>query len=98
MKITYDAEFTTEQLLEMVGKEESDCTVSDSNIFAINQRYYPELAMAFAVSERKHLAWILRNSDNSLKDDLYKWINRCEQAGKMAELRDFYYSYLNFFD
>lgn len=98
MKITYDAELSTQQLLEMVWKKEIDCTVSDSNIFAINQRYYPELSMAFVVSERKQLAWILPNDDKSLKNDLYKWINRCEQAGKMAELRDFYYSYLNLFD
>lgn len=98
MKISYDAELSTQQLLEMVWKKEIDCTVSDSNIFAINQRYYPELSMAFVVSERKQLAWILPTDDKSLKNDLYKWINRCEQAGKMAELRDFYYSYLNIFD
>ncbi|MDF1880386.1 membrane-bound lytic murein transglycosylase MltF [Sulfurimonas sp. MAG313] len=98
MKVVYDANESTESLLEMVWKKEIDCTVADSNIFSINQRYYPELSMAFAVSERKHLAWILRKNDSSLKNDLYMWINRCEQTGKMAELRDFYYSYLNIFD
>lgn len=98
MKIDYVPELSTEQLLKMVWTKEIDCTVSDSNIFAINQRYYPELSMAFAVSERKHLAWVLREGDGSVKDDLDKWINRCEQAGKMSELRDFYYSYLNIFD
>jgi len=98
MKLRYDENSSTQSLLEQVWKREIDCTVADSNIFSINQRYYPELAMAFAVSERKHLAWILRGEDDSLKDDLYQWINRCEQAGKMAELRDFYYAYLNIFD
>jgi len=98
MKIKYDENESTESLLKMVWAKKIDCTVADSNIFAVNQRYYPELSMAFAVSERKHLAWVLREGDDSLKDDLYKWINRCEQAGKMAELRDFYYSYLNIFD
>jgi membrane-bound lytic murein transglycosylase F len=98
MKVDYTSELSTEELLEMVWKRKIDCTVADSNIFAINQRYYPELSMAFALSERKPLAWVLRDSDDSLKEDLYKWVNRCEQAGKMAELRDFYYSYLNLFD
>ena len=98
MNVSYDADASTEDLLKMVWEKKIDCTVSDSNIFSINQRYYPELSMAFAVSERKHLAWILRGKDNSLKADLYQWINRCEQAGKMAELRDYYYSYLNVFD
>jgi len=98
MKIRYDENESTESLLEMVWEKKIDCTVADSNIFAVNQRYYPELSMAFSVSERKHLAWVLREGDDSLRDDLYQWINRCEQAGKMAELRDFYYSYLNIFD
>ncbi len=98
INVIYDEEESTESLLQMVWAKKIDCTVADSNIFAINQRYYPELAMAFAVSERKHLAWVLRDNDASLKEDLYKWINRCEQAGKMAELRDFYYSYLNIFN
>lgn len=98
IKVSYDEEESTESLLKMVWEKKIDCTVADSNIFAINQRYYPELSMAFAVSERKHLAWILRDNDESLKDDLDKWLNRCEQAGEMAELRDFYYSYLNIFD
>jgi len=98
MKVDYEADLSTEQLLEKVWKREIDCTVADSNVFAINQRYYPELAMAFAVGERKNLAWVLRSGDDSLKDDLYQWINRCGQAGKMTELRDFYYSYQNIFD
>ncbi|PHR59074.1 MAG: membrane-bound lytic murein transglycosylase MltF [Arcobacter sp.] len=95
---SYDDNTSTEGLLKMVWEKKIDCTVADSNIFAINQRYYPELSMAFAISERKHLAWVLRDGDTSVKDSLYKWINRCEQAGKMAELRDFYYAYLNIFD
>lgn len=98
MTVRYDENASTQNLLKMVWEKKIDCTVADSNIFAVNQRYYPELAMAFSISERKHLAWVLREGDDSLKDDLYKWINRCEQAGKMAELRDFYYSYLNIFD
>ncbi len=98
LTVEYEADLSTEQLLEKVWKREIDCTVADSNVFAINQRYYPELAMAFAIGERKNLAWILRDGDDSLKNDLYQWINGCEQAGKMTELRDFYYSYQNIFD
>ena len=98
LNVVYDANKSTEELLKMVWEKKIDCTVADSNIFAVNQRYYPELSMAFAVSDRKHLAWVLRGEDNSLETDLYQWINRCEQTGRMAELRDFYYSFLNIFD
>lgn len=98
INVTYDDQSSTEELLQKVWKKQIGCTVADSNIFSVNQRYYPELAMAFVLGERKHLAWVLRGKDDSLKDDLYKWLNKLEHAGKMAELRDFYYSYLNIFD
>ena len=64
----------------------------------INQRYYPNLARAFVIDNSNSLAWILRGKDTSLEESLYEWLNKYEDSGKMAELRDFYYSYLNLFD
>lgn len=98
MKVKYDENESAHTLLKMVWEKKIDCTVADSNVFAINQRYYPDLSMAFAIGERKHLAWILRDGDKSLQDDLRKWVSRCDQAGKMIEIRDFYYSYISRFD
>lgn len=95
---TLTTEHSTEQLLEQAHNQKINCTIADSNIFMINQRYYPNLSRAFVLGEKKSLAWILREGDDSVVDALYKWINRYEQSGKMAELRDFYYAYLNLFD
>ena len=91
-------QYSTEQLLERTHNQKVDCTVADSNIFRINQRYYPELVRTLVLSDKKHLAWILRKGDNSVNDSLYKWLNAYEHSGKMAELRDFYYSFLDIFD
>ena len=90
--------YSTEQLLEFAHKGKIDCTVADSNIFMINQRYYPNLSRAFVLGEPKSLAWILRKGDNSLNKALYEWFNIYEDSGKFAELKDFYYSFLNLFD
>ncbi|MDA3907488.1 MAG: membrane-bound lytic murein transglycosylase MltF [Sulfurimonas sp.] len=90
--------YSTEQLLELTNNQTIDCTVADSNIFMINQRYYPELVRTLVLNEKKNLAWILRDGDNSVKESLYKWLNAYEHSGKMAELRDFYYSFLDVFD
>jgi membrane-bound lytic murein transglycosylase F len=98
LNFTTTSEYSTEQLLEMVWKKELDCTVADSNIFTINQRYYPELSRAFVISERKSLGWILRKGDDSVENSLYEWLNIYERSGKMAETKDKYYSYLNLFD
>ena len=65
----------------------------------INQRYYPKLIRALVLSDRKSLAWIIRDDeDQSVNEALYKWLNRYERSGKMAELRDHYFTFLSIFD
>ena len=92
-------EYSTEQLLDLTHKQEIDCTVADSSIFMINQRYYPKLIRALVLSDRKSLAWIIRDDeDQSVNEALYKWLNRYERSGKMAELRDHYFTFLSIFD
>ena len=91
-------QYSTAQLLELVNNKKIDCTLADSNIFSLNQRYYPELSRVMILSDRKALSWILREGDNSLNESLYTWLNIYERSGKMAELRDYYYSYLSIFD
>ncbi len=91
-------EFSTEQLLDATYKREIDCTVSDSSVFRINQRYFPKLVRALVLSERKSLAWIIRMGDDSVNDALYKWLNIYERSGKMADLKDHYFSFLSIFD
>ena len=91
-------EFSTEQLLDATYQREIDCTVSDSSVFMINQRYFPKLVRALVLSERKSLAWIIREGDESLNEALYKWLNTYERSGKMAELKDYYFTFLSIFD
>ena len=89
---------STEQILEKVWKKEVDCTIVDSNMFRINQRYYPELVSTMEVSKRKNLGWITRKGDESLNNKLFRWLNKFERAGKLEELNNFYYGFLKKFD
>ena len=91
-------EYSTEQLLALTQKREIDCTVSDSTIFMINQRYYPKLVKALVLSKRKNLAWIIRKGDESLNEALYKWLNSFDRSGKMDELQEHYFTFLSIFD
>jgi membrane-bound lytic murein transglycosylase F len=92
------SEFSTEELLEQVWKKNIDCTVADSHMFMISQRYYPELVRTLTLSNRINLGWILRDGDDSLNESLFRWMNKYERSGKMAELNSFYYGFLNVFD
>ena len=98
--ISYDVnnEYSTAQLLEMVSKHEIDCTIADSNIFSINQRYYPSISFAFSMSERESLAWVMREDSKTFKNDMYRWLNRYIQTGEMAKLKDKYYGHINIFN
>ena len=95
---TYTSEFSTEELLEKVAQDEIDCTIADSNIYSLNQRYFPNIALAFAISSREQLAWVLTPGSRELEADMYSWLNSFNQSGKMARLKDHYYSYVLFFD
>ena len=98
LNVTVVPDLSTEELLEQVSKGKIDCTVSDSNIYAINLRYYTNLSMAFNISGTEELGWIIPFGANKLEADLYEWINALNQSGKMIELKDHYYSYIFLFD
>ena len=95
---TYTSEHSTEELLAKVARNEIDCTIADSNIYAVNLRYFTEIALAFAISPREQLAWVLADNSSELEADMYSWFNTFNQSGSMAELKDHYYSYVLFFD
>ena len=91
-------ESSTEELLAKVWINEIDCTVADTHIFSISQRYYPELVSSMKLTPKIHLGWILRKGDDSLNESLFRWLNKYERSGKMAELHNFYYGFLKIFD
>ena len=95
---TYTSEYSTEELLEKVASHEIDCTIADSNIYSINLRYFTEIALAFSISGREQLAWLLPRNTADLEANMYSWLNSFNQTGEMTQLKDHYYSYVLFFD
>ncbi len=95
---TFTSDYSTEELLEKVASHEIDCTLADSNIYALNLRYFTEIAQAFTISGREQLAWVLAPDSKELESDMYSWLNTFNQSGAMSQLKDHYYSYIQFFD
>ena len=89
---------SSEYLLGLANSGEIDCTVVDSNVFAVNNRYYPALRKAFSLGKSKELAWILRENEDELNATLTGWLNHVERSGQMARLKEHYYSYTNRFN
>ena len=89
---------STEQILRRVWKGKVDCTVADSHIVAINRRYYPELVVPFAISDRQKLAWALPQGASALKARLEEFFARLRARDKLSVIRDRYFGHVQIFD
>lgn len=92
------SELSTEQVLAKVWRREVDCTLADSNIIAINQRYYPELKVALAASETQYLAWVLPDNSVKFQKALEKWFENIKANNVLAEIEERYYGHTEIFD
>lgn len=88
------AEADTEELLLQVANGEIDYTVAPSDLVAINQRYYPQLRVAFDVAEAQDVAWAMPHStDNSLYHAVQHYLSGMSEAD-LARLRDRYFGHV----
>ena len=88
----------TETLMEQVWLKEIDCTVADSNIVAINRRYYPELRVRFDLAKPEPLAWVLPKHANELHNKMDEWFWTYKQSGKLESLLEKHYGFIEVFD
>lgn len=88
----------TESLLEDVWLKKVDCTVADSNIVAINRRYFPELSVRFDLAKPEPLAWVMARKDDELQDLVNTWFEDYVESGELDETMHRYYGYIEKFD
>ncbi|MEO7386726.1 MAG: membrane-bound lytic murein transglycosylase MltF [Gammaproteobacteria bacterium] len=96
---TEDPSADAGELLDRVDRGEADYTLVDSNLFAIYQRYHPELRVAFNMTEGDALAWAFqRRGDRSLIDEAAAYLARIRASGQLAQVMDRYYGHKRTFD
>lgn len=88
----------TEQLLELVWKKDIDCTVADSNIVAINRRYFPELKIAFELSDADSLVWLLPMDAKDIQSEVIGWFRSQTTQSYIDDLLERYYGHVEIFD
>ncbi|MCL4721961.1 MAG: membrane-bound lytic murein transglycosylase MltF [Gammaproteobacteria bacterium] len=87
------------ELLNRVESGDADFTVVDSNLFAIFQRYHPELRVAFNLSEGDALAWAFqRRGDRSIIDEAAAYLAEIERSAALAPVLERYYGHKHVFD
>ncbi len=82
-----------EDLLLALEDGAIDITLIDSNIYSINQPFYPNVREAFTVSESVPHAWAFpAGSDDSLADQARAFMLQADDDGRLAALMDQFYA------
>jgi len=82
------------ELLTRVWNKSLDYTVADSNEIRLYQHFYPELRVAFNLSEPQQLAWAFpKGGDSSLYQEAVKFFALISANGQLAQLKERHYLY-----
>jgi len=86
-------------LLELLELDMIDYTISDSHEIAANQQLFPELRVAFDISEPQALAWAMPlGEDDSLYSEMTSFFEQIEESGDLDRLIEKYYGHIRRFD
>ncbi|GAD75456.1 membrane-bound lytic murein transglycosylase MltF [Vibrio azureus] len=86
-------------LLKDVANGDLRFTVADSVELSLAQRLYPDLALAFELTEDQPVSWFTRRSeDESLYAMLIEFFGGIQQSGELATLEEKYIGHIESFD
>ncbi|MFP4040054.1 MAG: membrane-bound lytic murein transglycosylase MltF [Desulfosudaceae bacterium] len=88
----------TEELIQRVADKTIEITIADSNIALLNRRYYPDIKIAFPISEKQSLAWAVGRGDNHLREEINRFFNKIKRDGTFGKLYEKYYLGVEMFD
>jgi membrane-bound lytic murein transglycosylase F len=93
-----DHNLLTPSLLEKVRSKEIECTISDSTIFDINRRYYPEISVKYTLHKGSQLSWMYAKNNPHLASAINKWFAEYQDSGEYAQKIEKYYGHIDVFD
>ncbi len=88
------SDYGAEELLYRVANGQAQYTVCPSDLVAINQRYYPQLRVAFSLTDSQNVGWALAPGDDSLYGAAVKFLERLDPRA-LAQVRDRYFGHVS---
>lgn len=84
----------TEDLLYAVANDQLAYTVANSDLLAINQRYYPNLRVAFPIAVSEDIAWAFpKNDDDSLYPLVTAYLGGLDR-NELARIRERHFGHV----
>jgi len=93
-----DHDLNTSKLLQQVAEKKIQCTISDSNLFSIERRYYTELQNKYIFAEHSELAWAFNKNGQKLKQAVNDWFRDYVESGARDAMQEKYYGFVEIFD
>ncbi|KFI13582.1 membrane-bound lytic murein transglycosylase MltF [Vibrio coralliilyticus] len=94
-----DPDAEVSDLLKQVSDGELMFTVADSVEVSLSQRIYPDIALAFELTEDQPISWFVRRSeDESLYALMIEFFGYTKQSGHLASLEEKYIGHIGSFD
>jgi membrane-bound lytic murein transglycosylase F len=87
-------DFGAEELLYRVANEDIDYTIAPSDLVSINQRYYPQLRVAFTLTDYQNVAWAFAPDDDSLSQQAMKFLADLDPR-LLDQVRDRYFGHVS---
>ena len=95
---SHTSNLVTPSLFEKVSSKEIECTISDSTIFDISRRYYPEISVKYTLHKGSQLAWMYMKNNPRLTSAINKWFTQYQDSGEYAQQIEKYYGHIDVFD
>lgn len=89
---------SSDDLLYRLSSGQAALALTDSNELTVNQHFYPEVRSAFSLGEPYGLRWLFRPESRDLHARADTFLQRLEQRGALAAMRERHYGHLQRFD
>ncbi|MEA3414933.1 MAG: membrane-bound lytic murein transglycosylase MltF [Thermodesulfobacteriota bacterium] len=98
VKIKLHDNIPTDELIQQVAEGTIKVTVADRNIALLNRRYYPQIALAFPISDEQSLGWAVKPYSRKLLNKINFFFDKINSNGKFDEIYNKYYADIDNFD
>jgi membrane-bound lytic murein transglycosylase F len=90
---------STEDLLERAATGLSDCTVADGGTYDVARHFWPDLVVAFDLTDQRDIAWAMPfNADMRLRQAVTDFFREIRRDGSLARLRERHFGHLGRLD
>ncbi len=96
--IVLHRDIPTEELIRQVAIRKIAITMADSNIALLNQRYHPDIELAFDLGPEHSLGWACMKGDTRFKAKINEFLKFAKKSGLYDDIYNRYYNDNHLFD